>query len=206
MSEQLYLLYLDDPSCPGFCSFDRMYFGTLDDMSAAFAQVTEHDPDDLLPSWMEYLAGNRDVEHYVAYRKERLLTPVELIDSEHFSPGKMDWAHINTWGFPYFMNADDVEVSQILVRHDGSYYRAVRAKMKNLTFHTEDEERLPVQDGLWGNAFTLKIERRGKDRLLSGLLYTAVDVFTKRTEAKNVLHDISKISLDVVCDEIFGDG
>ena len=80
---RFYRLLLDDYSAASFTSFDKDYFGTLEDIDGFFKAIREDEDtverfQDILSVYDQYLAGNKKVTHNVAYRDVPFLQFCEL--------------------------------------------------------------------------------------------------------------------------------
>lgn len=74
MNKQYYRLLLDDYSAASFTSFDKSYFGTLEQIDSLFF---EHKADgklreqlvEIISIYDRYMAGEKKITHNVAYRE-----------------------------------------------------------------------------------------------------------------------------------------
>ena len=156
---------------------------------------------------VDYFAGNTDVKHNIAYHTIPVLTPVRFIKASETVLKDIEWDHINTWDFVYRMKADTVTVSQILVSHDFSFYRCVRAELKGLCMKGFRSDWMSVGDFFFGHSSIFKITELPDDkRILESLLYVQEDESDVMWGLEQKIDDPSAVILDKICDEIFGDG
>ena len=210
MSEKYYILDLDDPATPGFCSFNKMYVGTEGTINMV-ANNLEKDGQypETVQAIRNYFKGNHAAEHNIAYRNEKVLVPI-TIESEHktsFTSKK--WTHINIWGFPYEMKCDSALVHQIVFSHNGTTYRCVRAWFKNLCYESFGGNWNRLNGGFWGNASVLDVSEvpGSEDFTFNNLLYVEEEHYEKDVPSavEDMLNE-KKIEFKKICDEIFADG
>ncbi len=96
-----YRLELDDYSAAAFTSFEKYYYGTLDELRCFFDALSSNknhkDPfSQLISAFRAFEAGERDSKHYVAYREVPLLVPVKLLHKEKITLPNHSWEHLNT--------------------------------------------------------------------------------------------------------------
>ena len=204
--EQLYALHLWDAATPGFCSFDKMYIGTEEDIIAvAKAMENGNHYPDTVKAIRAYFKGDKTASHNVVYREIPILKPVILKAKRRLSLESREWEHLNTWQWPYNMRFDSAEISQILVKYEAKYYRCIRAKMKNLQYESVTGKYEKLDSHYWGNTFVLKLEHEGKNFTLENMLYIGEIAYAKYKEAKAEFES-DNLLFSGICDEIFGDG
>ncbi len=111
---RFYRLLLDDYSAASFTSFDKDYFGTLEDIDGLFKAIREDEDtaerfQDILSVYDQYLSGNTKVTHNVAYRDVPFLVPAKVLGAETSVLTNYSWEHVNTWGCIYKMKCDKAE-------------------------------------------------------------------------------------------------
>lgn len=84
---RFYRLLLEDYSAASFTSFDKDYYGTLEDIDGFFKAIREDEDtadrfQDILSVHDQYLAGNKKVTHNVAYRDVPFLVPAKVLAVE----------------------------------------------------------------------------------------------------------------------------
>lgn len=205
-NDQYYALHLWDASIPGFCSLDKMYIGTEEDIKsvAKIMEEEEHYPD-TIKAIADYFAGNTEATHNIAYQEIPILTPVTLIAKRNFIIGKTEWEHLNTWQWPYNMRFDGAELSQIIIKYKNEYHRCLRAKIKNLQYKSVVGNYEPLGTSFWGNGFIFEVTENDSERTLENLLYVSEIAYAKLKDAKADF-ETDNIKFEGICDEIFGDG
>ena len=176
-----FVVCLDDYSASPICPGNKTYYGTKEEV-ADFIKAIEKDKKSL-----EISIGQRSVnciEKTVAILKNHV------------------WEHINTWGFLYMMKADEIVAEQMLIKVKNKYYRCIKPTFQNLQYSTEDNNWMTVGNRLWGFPNTYEITA-DKHRYR---LYAMEQEYTDIYEAQQDINDVTKITLETACDDIFGDG
>lgn len=207
MSEQYYVLELDEPAEASFCSFSKQYFGTLKDMEIVMKAMEEDgDYENTVAAWKEYQSGNHDAKHSVAYASRFLLRPVKLIATAEAELKRRKWDHINVWNSPYPMKTTGGVASQVIFKYEDKYYRCIRATLKDLKYGGITGEWNNIRS-LWGNAAVIKKERLAKGHYtISNLLYVIEDEHDSLEGLEDLIQNPNEIKFDKICDEIFADG
>ena len=207
MEKPYYMLYLDEPAKPSFCSFAKQYFGTLDNIATVMNGMEATGA--LIPTtnaWHEYLEGNQRVTHNIAYQNVPLLTPVECVLISELSLRRKQWVHENVWCCTYEMRFDEAQVAQNIFRHESTLFRCIRTKMKNLCYKDMTGKWIPV-DSFWGNQEVMQIERHPYDAVyISNNLYVIEDKSDDFSALETALRNPDWLIFDKICDEIFADG
>ena len=210
MGEKYYMLKLDDPATPGFCSFNKLYVGTEETINTVANNLEKAGQyPETVQAIRSYFKGNNAAEHRIAYRTEKVLVPI-TIDSEHkTSIENRRWTHINIWGFPYEMKCDSAMFHQIIFTKKETTFRCVRAWLKNLCYESFGGNWEKLNGGFWGNASILDISMvpGSEDFTFNNLLYVEEEHY--ENDAVSAINDMlndEKIELKKICDEIFADG
>ena len=208
MAEQYFNLNFYDPAVPAFCSFDKMYVGTIDEIRVVMNRLAKtKDYVGTVKAWKAYCTGDHNAIHNVAYRDIPLLTPVEYVSSSQLTIPGRTWEHINTWGWPYVMKISEGRISQVIVKHEGQYVRMLRAWLGDLCYESFGRKWVPLTGGFWGNDFVLDvIKRPGKHFTFNNLLYIEEDSSDDLAEFEDKLLNPEALIFDKICDEIFADG
>ena len=207
MSEQYYVLELDEPAEASFCSFSKQYFGTLKDMEIVMkAMEEEGNYENTVAAWKEYQAGNHDAKHSVAYASRFLLRPVKLIATAEAELKRRKWDHINAWNFSYPMKISGGFASQVILKYENKYFRCIRAMLKDLKYEGVTDEWNEISS-IWGNAVVIKKELLPKGHYtINNLLYVIEDEHDSLEGLEDLLYNPDEIKFDKICDEIFADG
>lgn len=140
---QYYAVNFDDPALPGFCSGDKAYFGTANDIRAVVENMLQSDRDrarliidqlDCLPN----LLGNN-------------LRPVMVKGRSELLVKNAKFHHSNIWGFLHAFRSEEAKIDQIIVKHEGKYLRCCRVAMKNLEIMLDQRFWHEVGDQIFGN-------------------------------------------------------
>lgn len=207
-----YALVLDDCACPSFYSGAKSYHGRLEDirglMSALEADNDNGYHNEVLKAFYAWEQGDLKVTHKVAYQDRRLLTPEEVIGWEDFSYDHSIWQHTNIWGCVNELQADAIDVSQIVLKQGDWYLRCIRPVFRDLMVRkpeapiTQMREWEPVGDRFWG--YPHMMVQHGK--YTYPRLFMDLQHYSDLSDAIRDLKDASKIDYATVMDEVFGDG
>ena len=209
MVNDYYLLKLFDPATPGFCSFDKIYVGTEETIKIVADNLSKLNSDsDTSIAIQSYFNGNISAEHYIAYKKQNVLTPISIEAENKMSFEGMKWTHINIWGFPYEMKCDSANVHQIIFHYDDAYYRCVRVWLKNLCYECFNDNWSKLNGGFWGNGSVLNVTTipGTNDFIFNNLLFIEEAHYDDKTAAFEDFNKKEKIEFKKICDEIYGDG
>lgn len=205
-----YRLLLDDYSAASFTSFDKDYFGTLEDINAFFEEMKADEEIAKkqkyeISIYEQYLAGNKKISHTVAYREVPFLIPAKVLATETSQLINHEWEHLNTWQWPYMMRCDKVECTHIWFSCYGKYSRCIRARFANLQYGTESEKHKPLGGMIWGYPGIIA----GEVGNLYNTLFVEEKVFKNKADAMKDREDFIKNpdpNFSKFLDDIFGDG
>lgn len=210
MADKYYVLNLDDPATPGFCSFNKLYVGTEETISMVMNNLEKagHYPE-TVNAIKSYFKGDHSAEHRIAYRTQKVLVPIKIEAEHKTSFENKKWTHINIWGFPYEMKCDAALIHQIVFNYDGNTYRCVRAWLKNLCYESFGGNWNPLSGGFWGNDSILYVASmpNSTDFTFNNLLFVEEEHYENNVHSavNDMLLD-EKIEFKRICDEIFADG
>ena len=202
----LYGITLDDYFSPSFCSSTKTYFGSLDEIQA-FIESLEDTEQYLITkeAFKRYLEGDKEATHHVAYSEYRLLETVEVLAEEEIKLDKTAWEFLNVWRFPQYMEIDSGTVKKVLLKHGKTYLRTMKASVCGL--RTADRPDAPKSEwlelcgGFWGHPGILK----ANENTVHSTLYMKEKEYKAKKEAiENFRTD--PVSLDCMCEDVFGDG
>ncbi len=202
-----YVIKLWEPAAPSFCSFDKMYIGSKQDILSAALNMEHDDAEsETAKAVRVYYGGNHEAKHNIAYKEIPVLKPVRVLASSKMTLQEKTWDHQNIWDCPYRMKFDSAEVEQIIVRYEGKYHRCIKAKIIGLCYKGINGEWAPV-DMVFGNGCVLNsvLEPSGK-MIFETLLYVQEDDSKDKESLIHKLNDPGEVVFDRICDEVFGDG
>ena len=141
MNKQYYRLLLDDYSAASFTSFDKSYFGTLEQIDSLFF---EHKADgklreqlaEIISIYDRYTAGEKKITHNVAYREVPFLAPVKVIGTDTSVLADHVWQHFNTWNDPYQLKCAKAESKHIWFCCNRKYSRCIQTKFTDLQYES----------------------------------------------------------------------
>lgn len=209
MSKQLYRLRLDDYSAAAFTTFDKYYFGTLD-MISEFINTLKADEDtskkfhDLIAIHEEFVCGNKNVTHNVAYQESPYLVRTKVLGRDTSHLQKHSWEHLNTWRWIYDMHCDDATSEHIWISCRGEYFRCIKTTFANLQYQNTIGNFVPISS-LWGHPGILKNE----DIHLGNRLYVIEKRFPNKTSAMEDIESFKQtkdINFTQILNDIFGAG
>ena len=205
-----YRLLLDDYSAASFTSFDKDYFGTLEQLEGFF-QAIKADEDMakrqeyILSVYEQFLAGKKTISHSVAHREVPFLVPAKILGEEKTVLTNHAWEHLNTWQCPYQMRCDKAESTHLWVSCYGKYSRVIQTKFTNLYYDGIGNGYRKFDGSTWG--FPHQIEFGGINTHCR--LFVEEKVFKNKAAAMNdrinFMHEPDPI-FDRVLDDIFADG
>lgn len=204
IEEKYYGICLDDYALPSICSGTKMFYGTISQIKALISTLS-NDFEDTIVAFSEFKQGNFDVTHTVAYNKQKLLQPIEVIAYEKMNCPSMQWDHRNVWDCIYSMRAEAVQVEQILIFHNGKYIRAAKPNFTNLQYRIKGSpERVGWKDigSFWGfpNMLTW-----GGDQIKC-TLFVEEQMYNDPETAKKDMGKTTKLEFTQAINEIFADG
>lgn len=202
----LYGITLDDYFSPSFCSSTKTYFGSLDEIQA-FIESLEDTEQYLITkeAFKRYLEGDTEATHHVAYSEYKLIDSVDLLAEEEIKLDKTAWEFLNVWRFPQYMEIDSGSVKKVLLKHGKTYLRAIKASVSGL--RTADRPDAPKSEwlelfgGFWGHPGILIAN---ENTVHSTLYMKEKEYKTKKEAIENFRTD--PVSLDCMCEDVFGDG
>ena len=209
MNEKHYIFQLDDPACPGFCSFNKMYVGTEETLNVVANNIDKEESyPETAAALRSYFKGNTEATHSVAYSEMKILTPIKIASEHKIAFDQKLWTHINIWGFPYEMKCDSGMTHQIVFKHKNKYYRCIRAWLKNLCYESVAGDWQQLTDGFWGNRSILDVALvpDNTDFTFNNLLYVVEETYDDLQAAIDDIVLEGKINMKGICDEIFADG
>ena len=205
-----YRLLLDDYSAASFTSFDKDYFGTLEQIDSFF-QAIKSDEDVakrheyILSIYDQFLAGKKTISHTVAYQEVPFLVPAKILGEHKSVLTNHSWEHLNTWHWPYEMKCDKAESTHLWISCYGKYSRCIQTKFTNLYYDGIGSGFRKHTGSAWG--FPHQIECEGINTFCR--LFVEEKTFKNKAEALNdrinFMHNPDPI-FDRVLDDIFGDG
>lgn len=206
---QYYAFYLDEPACPAFCSFSRLYIGTIDEVKQVIENLRKEGIyEDTVKAFDDFLNGNEKTEHCIAYQRIPVLTPVEVIaKGEVITLEAKEWDHLNAWECPYRMKFDGATVAQMVVKTDGEYHRVMKATIRNLHYENTVGQWSSLTDAFWGNRCVIKVNKKNKTEYsMTNILYEVESSSEDEAEEIAKMNDPEEIIFEHILDEVFGDG
>ena len=208
---RFYRLLLDDYSAASFTSFDKDYFGTLEeDIDGLFKAIREDEDtaerfQDILSVYDQYLSGNTKVTHNVAYRDVPFLVRAKVLGAETSVLTNYFWEHVNTWGCIYKMKCDKAESRHIWFSCHGSYTRCIQTRFTNLLYESAAGSYVSHDGWMWGFPHQLEYETP----ITESRLYVVEKFFKNKAEAMadriNFIQNPDS-QFGSVLDDLFGDG
>lgn len=216
-NEQYYSVALEDFATVSFVSGTKPYFGTLPEIEKFINSLKADRSDEpffmyTVSAFESFKNGNENASHYAGNGEVRLITPVTVYDSLSYTLAAVEWKHPNIFNEFYKMRCSAAEITNIWVKKDDEFYRAMKVKFTGL----EHDIRLLEDDpehwepfyghgDLWGYPHIIEAEKP--------YTYGALAVPEKyfKTEEK-LKADIDEFKKDpkpdfrAFCNDIFADG
>ena len=205
-----YRLLLDDYSAASFTSFDKEYYGTLEQINAFFEEMKSDEEiakrqKYVIDIYEQYLAGNKKISHSVAYREVPFLVPAKVLATDTSQLVNHAWEHLNTWHWPYMMKCGKVESTHIWFSCYGRYSRCIQARFTNLQYESTNDEYKQLGSMIWGYPGVIA----GSKGNLYNTIFVEEKVFKNKAEAvadrMNFATNPDPI-FNKFLDDIFGDG
>ncbi len=208
--EKYYRLLLDDYSAASFTSFDKSYFGTMEQMKGLFDYIRSDEDiakrfSDILSIFDRYAAGETAVTHNVAYQEVPFLVPAKLLWLESTTLADYEWTHYNTWEWPYYMKCDKAESSHAWFSCRRKYCRCNLTRFTNLQYGTGTDDYKPLGGMIWGYPGQIQ----GEVGNLYNQLYVVEKWFNSKTETFNDWMNFKQNpdpDFSSFLDDVFGDG
>lgn len=207
MSKQIYKMCLDDCSTPGFVSFTKDYFGTIEDVEGLVTAIRDDElrPDDYLASILDrYKSGEKDVTNNAAYKERPFLLRARCIEKRTSFLYQYRWEHVNVWNCPYEMKCSKAESTHIWITCHRKFYRCIKTTFTNLRYESIGGKYKTI-NMLWGYPHQIEFNKN----TLYNRMYVVEKTFKTRAE---LLKDIENFELNPdpvfteVLNDIFGDG
>lgn len=210
MNEQYYRIMLNDYAKPAFVTFDKAYYGNLQQVRALVEALDQDDHTkesqaSLIQAFRKYEAGDAEVTHPVCFHEAKLLTPVKCIGTKQFSLGPRRWDHINIWGFPNPLRCESVEVTFYWFSEKGRYFRCMTAKFQNLEMESLKGTWHPLADVTWGHPHMVELE----GTCTFNRLAVIESRFAKHIDLLDNFRQFQvpeEVDFAEFCNDIFGDG
>lgn len=205
-----YRLLLDDFSAAAITSFDKSYFGTLEQITGLFDYMRSNEKiadrfAEIISTYDKYCSGDKTITHNVAYREVPFLVPAKILWSDTSVLTDHKWIHYNTWEWPYFMKCEKADSTHIWVSCRGKYCRCIQTQFTDLQYGTDEEEYEPLGKMIWGHPGQIQ----GGVGNLRNQLFVVEKTFNKKGEA---LNDQVRFMTSPdpefrkILDDVFGDG
>lgn len=207
---RFYRLLLDDYSAASFTSFDKEYFGTMDDIDGFFGAIRKDENTaerfaDILSVYDKYLAGDKKITHNVACREVTFLVPAKVLGSETSVLTDYAWEHTNTWGCIYKMKCDIATSKHIWFSCHGTYCRCIQTVFTNLLYESTVGKFVSHDGWTWGFPHQLEY----MPPVTASQLYVVEKLFKNKAEAMsdriNFIQNPDP-QFEKVLDDLFGDG
>ena len=207
---RFYRLLLDDYSAASFTSFDKDYYGTLEEINEFFEEMKKDKEiakrqEYILSVYEQFLAGHKTISHTVAYREVPFLVPAKVLATETSELTNYAWEHLNTWRWPYMMKCDKVECTHIWFSCYGKYSRCIKARFTNLKYESTNGQYKPLGGMIWGYPGIIA----GKRGNLYNTLFVEEKVFKNKKEAMKDREEFINHpdqNFAKFLDDIFGNG
>lgn len=201
-----YAITLENHFCPGFVSSAKRYYGTLDEIGAFINELDTEHYRDTIDAYQAFQAGNKEAAYIVAQASQRLLEPVTLIKDAYLCLSDKAWDFTNAWDSVYPMRLKAAYLRVILIKDGNRYFRCIQPVLSGLQYKNElsGHETWESEFPFWGHPGILF--RNGPDkRDIHSRLYLPEKQYDDVKQAVAELKS-EDVDLNVVCEEIFGDG
>lgn len=209
-ADKYYRLLLDDYSAAAFTTFDKEYYGTIDDVRGLveYLKADEKRRDShkgTIEAFEKYVSGDKKSIHNVAYRDVPILTPIKIICEVEQDIGNMEWEHLNIWQWVCEMKLTSAKVHHYWIKDKRQYRRIMKARIVGLHYKDTVGKWTDPHTMFWG--FPGMLVRDG-DTLYNRLACIEKN-FDTLEELQADYADYLKepnVEFKRFCDDIFGDG
>ena len=205
-----YGVRLNNYFSPSVCSNQKMYFGTLDNISVFTESLGKSEQSHMIrDAFQRYISGETEATHNVAYMRQKLIEDVELIVEGSVKLGPTAWEFLNVWYHPQYMEIDSTVVKTALIKCENRYLRVIKASVRGLRtcadINRVKEEWIELLDGFWGHPGILSSATDEETYVVYSNLYMKEKEYATKEEALAKFH-CDKVCLDCLCEDVFGDG
>lgn len=213
MKENLYYsVELMDYSMPGFVSGSLTYYGTQEEILSVLSCIEEQEPE-LKAAAMEFFNAQGDGmgKVFPYCESKQLFKPMRLLEEKSGMEEPFSQIFVNTWDCNYYLTADSVTCQMLYLSDpDGTVYRCIRAKFRNLYSHSngfdDDNARDVTTTRYWGHPGILINGQEDTATTVSNVLMFYDKNFKSAAKAKIDMENPSHIDYSGFFADIFGDG
>ena len=209
IKNKYFAISLNDYGTAAFCSFGTLYFGTLDDITNYidfYYNKNQEFAQELHKNMKQYLNGDKNVKHNVAFQNKKLITPCLLYGIQSYKNNKqLGWEHINVWNCSYYMQSDGFNNIHIWIKCNDKFFRCFKPQFINLKYTTNDELTSFNSVGMyWGQPYMIYKE----NNITTSRLYIIEKNFSSYEEMKIDYFNFNEEKADYTnfCNDIFADG
>ena len=207
---EFYGVRLNNYFSPSVCSNQKMYFGTLDNISVFTESLGKSEQSHMIrDAFQRYISGETEATHNVAYMRQKLIEDVELIVEGSVKLGPTAWEFLNIWYHPQYMEIDSAVVKTALIKCENRYLRVIKASVRGLRtcadINRVKEEWIELLDGFWGHPGILSSAADEETYVVYSNLYMKEKEYATKEEALAKFHT-DEVCLDCLCEDVFGDG
>lgn len=201
-----YALTLEDCFAPDFVSFTKRYYGTFEQIADFMDSLDYEKHKSTVDAFHSYLHGNTGVTHAVGQANCPLLEPVTLIREAFLFSVDEAWDFKNAWGYIYKMQAHSIQTSAILIKDGEQYIRCIRPAFEGLEYGSvvDDYATWRPVCNFWGHEGILTYDDQRRAKIKTELYLPEA----KYDDVKLAVSELDTVSpkLDIVCEDIFGNG
>lgn len=209
MKEKYYMLNLYDCATPGFVSFTKEYFGSLDDIETLIKRA-EVNKESSLRAPFEKLKQGIIEKYHAGHIEVKFAVPITLIAKQDISSTAFRYEFINIWGFPYFVDIDKLQGELAAFKWGKKYVVCYKVRLKNMRVTDDligkDLPPLYIGNGFWGYPGMLHCKKVGKNGYTSNALYMTESIFDTKEAALARLNGDAPLNLNRFFEDVFADG
>lgn len=207
--DKWYALTMDDYAKPGFVSFTKLYFGTADIIDG-FMQALRSDEDyaksfaNTLNAYDQYLQGEVEVTHYVAYAKHQLMTECRCLGIKTSLLEEYEWEHLNAWLWPYEMRCKIAQSSHAWIVCNNHYYRVIKTDFTAIGYLGFNDKLQLLGDMTIGLPYQIERTPNG----ITNRMYVIEKEFRTRKDLAADMNQetIADINFTEILNDVYGDG
>lgn len=205
MNEKFFVFTLMDYAAPGFVSFTKDYYGTLDDMYRLISYASKNDCELIEP--FDRLKNGESVKYHAGQIETQFAREVTVLAKRIISCGQFQFKHKNVWGCDYDVNIEKLHAELLIIRdNNNKYIIAYKTYLENPTVNEKVMKPLKLNYGFWGYPNMITVSNYNKGFKLSNTLYLFESEYESNETAMAAFNNKTSLNLKSFFDDVFGDG
>lgn len=203
MSGEFFIFELSDYAVPGFISWTKEYFGTLNDFRRLLDGCKE-ERNDLRETFEKFAAGKSEIKHYAGQLEVQFARPTKLLDEKEFVLNKLAYSFQNVYNFIYKLRMTKATGRRCLFQSGEKFYVAFWARVERPRYQDDiiDARRwIALDEPLMGHPGMIRVDGKFMENTLGVLEKT----FDSEAAAREY-YVTAQLNWNRFYEEVFGDG